>query len=134
MAEETMKRFREIFSAVLALCFLLVVTLSPSVPANAQVSGATLSGTITDASGAVIPGVMISIKNRATGVVRNVTADEAGLYTAPNLQAGAYDVTAAAPGFNTVSQTNISLTVGAQQQLNISMKVGDTAQTVEVTE
>src|SRR2546430_3314855 len=102
--------------------------------ANAQVTGATLSGTITDASGAVIPGVMISIKNRATGGVRNVTADEAGLYTAPNLQAGAYDVTAAAPGFNTVSQTNISLTVGAQQQLNISMKVGDTAQTVEVTE
>src|SRR2546423_13007367 len=88
--------------------------------ANAQVTGATLSGTITDASGAVIPGVMISIKNRDTGVNRNVAADEAGFYTAPNLLAGAYDVTAAAPGFNTVSQTNLSLAVGAQQQLNIS--------------
>src|SRR5437016_5112739 len=134
MAEDTMRRFSEMFRALLGLCVVLTITLFPSVPANAQVSGATLSGTVTDASGAVIPGVMIAIKNRATGVVRNGTADEAGFYTAPNLLAGAYDITASAPGFNTVSQANISLAVGAQQQLNISMKVGDTSQLVEVTE
>ena len=128
-----MKRFREIFSAVLALCFLLVVTFFPNVPASAQVSGATLSGTVTDASGAVIPGVMISIKNRATGIVRNLMTDEAGFYSAPNLQAGNYDVTASQAGFSTVTQSNITLTVGAQQQLNISLMVGETAQVVEVT-
>src|SRR5437870_7897014 len=134
MAEDTMRRFSEMFRALLGLCVVLTITLFPSVPANAQVSGATLSGTVTDASGAVIPGVMISIKNRSTGIVRTVMADEAGFYSAPNLQAGNYDVTASQAGFSTAVQSNIVLTVGAQQQLNISMKVGETAQLVEVTE
>src|SRR5437899_6888192 len=126
--------FSERFCSTLSLFFVLALTLFPNVPANAQVSGATLSGTVTDATGAVIPGVMISIKNRATGVVRNLATDEAGFYSAPNLQAGNYDVTASQAGFSTAVQSNIVLTVGAQQQLNISMKVGETAQLVEVTE
>src|SRR5437879_4700556 len=133
MAEVTMRGFSEMFRALLALCFFLALILFPSVAANAQVTGATLSGTVTDTSGAVIPGVMVSIKNRGTGVVRNVSSDEAGFYSAPNLQAGSYDVTASAAGFSTASQSNIPLTVGAQQQLNISMKVGETVQVVEVT-
>src|SRR3989475_6821314 len=133
MAEVTMRVFSEMFRALLALCFFLALILFPSVAANAQVTGATLSGTVTDTSGAVIPGVMVSIKNRGTGVVRNVSSDEAGLYSAQNLLAGSYDVTASAAGFSTVTQSNITLTVGAQQQLNISMKVGETAQVVEVT-
>src|SRR3989454_4174603 len=132
--EATMKGFSGAFRACLAVCFVLAFTLFPAVPTNAQVTGATLSGTVTDTSGAVIPGVTISIKNRATGVGRTVMADEAGLYSAPNLQAGGYDVTATQPGFSTVMQSNITLTVGAQQQLNITMKVGETAQVVEVTE
>src|SRR2546422_1575884 len=133
MAEVTMRGFSEMFRALLALCFFLALILFPSVAANAQVTGATLSGTVTDTSGAVIPGVMVSIKNRGTGVVRNVSSDEAGLYSAPNLLAGSYDVTASAAGFSTVTQSNITLTVGAQQQLNISMRVGETAQVIEVT-
>src|SRR5438552_7883550 len=132
-AEVTMRGFPELFRALLAVCFVLAFTLFPAVPTNAQVTGATLSGTVTDTSGAVIPGVMIAIKNRATGVVRNVSSDEAGFYSAPNLLAGGYDVTASAAGFSTVTQSNITLTVGAQQQLNISMRVGETAQVIEVT-
>src|SRR5881409_3975476 len=129
-----MRDVSEMFRVLLGLCFVLALILFPAVPTNAQVTGATLSGTVTDTSGAVIPGVTISIKNRATGVGRTVMADEAGLYSAPNLQAGGYDVTATQPGFSTVVQSNITLTVGAQQQLNITMKVGETAQVVEVTE
>src|SRR2546422_3352738 len=132
--EATMKGFSEVFRPCLAVWFVLASTLFPGVAANAQVTGATLSGTVTDTSGAVIPGVTISIKNRATGVGRTVMADEAGLYSAPNLQAGGYDVTATPPGFSTFVQSDINLTVGAQQQLNITMKVGETAQVVEVTE
>ena len=123
-----MRRLSGVFRAL-----VLAFTLFLAVPANAQVTGATLSGTVTDTSGAVIPGVMIAIKNRATGVVRNVSSDEAGFYSAPNLLAGGYDVTASAAGFSTVTQSNITLTVGAQQQLNISMRVGETAQVIEVT-
>src|SRR5262245_47854391 len=112
----------------------LALTVCPTGEARAQVSGATLSGIVTDPTGAVIPGVMISIKNRDTGIVRNLMTDEAGFYAAPNLQAGNYDVTASLAGFSTVMQSNIVLTVGAQQQLNISMKIGEAAQVVEVTE
>src|SRR3989475_407461 len=121
-------------SVVLSVFFVLALGFCWGGEARAQVSGATLSGIVTDATGAVIPGVTISIKNRATGVARTVMADEAGLYSAPNLQAGGYEVTASQPGFSTVVESNITLTVGAQQQLNITMKVGETAQVVEVTE
>src|SRR5881396_2575875 len=123
----------KVFSACLVFCLISAAALH-NMEANAQVTGATLSGTVTDTSGAVIPGVMIAIKNRATGVVRSLTTGEAGFYSAPNLQAGSYDVTASAPGFSTVAQSNITLTVAAQQQLNISLKVGEIAQIVEVTE
>src|SRR5437879_2558639 len=100
----------------------------------AQVTGATLSGTITDPSGAVIPNAQVSVRNTATGVTREVTADTAGFYSVPNLLPGNYEVTVMSPGFSTARQSNVELGVGAQQQLNISLKVGQTSQTVEVTE
>src|SRR5689334_4458076 len=109
-----------------------IAILSAS-PAYAQVSGATLSGTITDPSGAAISGAKVSITNKATGVSRDVTGDAAGLYSAPNLLPGPYDVTASASGFSTAKQSDLELTVGAQQVLNMSLRVGEVSQTVEVT-
>jgi hypothetical protein len=129
-----LRSFSKCFGAVLSVLFALALTILPAGQAHAQVTGATLSGTVTDSSGAVIPAVQVSIKNRATGVVRDVTTDEAGLYSAPNLLAGNYDVTVSKPGFGTAVQSNIALAVGAQQQLNVSLKVGETSQVVEVTE
>jgi len=117
------------FLAVI-LGFCLIVSL----PMRAQVSGATLSGTITDASGAVIVGAEISVRNTDTGIGRNTTADSAGFYTVPNLNPGPYEVKVSAKGFTTAVQSNLTLAVGAQQQLNIPMKVGETSQTVQVTE
>jgi hypothetical protein len=101
--------------------------------ANAQVSGATLSGTVSDPSGAVIAGAQITIANRQTGVSRAVTTDASGLYSAPNLLPGTYDVTVGATGFSTTKQTDIALAVGAQATLNVTMKLGESTQTVEVT-
>ncbi|PYS07901.1 MAG: hypothetical protein DMG15_28815, partial [Acidobacteria bacterium] len=109
-----------------------MMILSPGA-ALAQVAGATLSGTIRDASGAVIPGAMVSIRDTATGIVRTVGSDEAGLYTAPNLRPSIYDVTVSIPGFNTRVQSGITLTVGAQQVLDFVMQVGQTTEAVEVT-
>jgi outer membrane receptor protein involved in Fe transport len=105
-----------------------------AVQGYAQVVGATLSGTITDPSGGVIPNAQVSVRNTATGVAREVTTDAAGLYLVPNLLPGNYEVSVMSPGFSTARQSNVILEVGAQQQLNISMKVGETSQTVEVTE
>jgi hypothetical protein len=111
------------------LCFVLLAA-----SAHAQVSGATLNGTVTDSSGAVVANVQISIKNEDTGEVRTVTVDAAGFYAAPNLLPGKYDISATAPGFSTTVQNGVTLTVGAQQLLNIKMRVGQVTQTVEVQE
>ncbi len=111
----------------------LVLVLLTSIRAYAQVSGATLTGTVSDASGAVIPNAQVSVKNVATGEVRAVTTDAAGFYTAPNLLPDKYEVTVTAPGFSTEVRSGITLTVGAQQVLNITMQVGQVSQKVEVT-
>ena len=97
-------------------------------------SGATIAGTVRDASGAVIPNdARVSIKNVSTGQVRDVTTDAAGFYSAPNLLPGNYEVTITAPGFSTEVRSSITLTVGAQQLLNITMRVGQVSEKVQVT-
>jgi hypothetical protein len=101
-------------------------------PVSAQVTGATLSGTVTDQSGGVVPKAGISIKNVATGVTRAAATDPAGFYSAPNLLPGNYDITTGAPGFSSEVRTGITLTVGAQQVLNFTLQVGQVTQTVEV--
>jgi hypothetical protein len=117
---------------VISLAVVLLVTLPPYV--HAQVSGATLTGTVTDSSGAVLTNVQVSIKNQATGEVRSVTVDSAGFYSAPNLLPGVYEVTFTSIGFATTVQNGLTLTVGAQQLLNIRMKIGQINEKVEVQE
>jgi len=121
------------FTVAIFTCTALAFVLLMSVRVYAQVSGATMTGTVSDASAAVIPNAQISIKNVATGEVRDVTTDTAGFYSAPNLLPGSYEVTVSAPGFSTVVRSGISLTVGAQQLLNITMNVGQVSQKLEVT-
>src|SRR5712672_324431 len=122
-------------AGIIAIALLtFVLCIFTSIPAGAQAVGATLSGTVTDASGAVISGAEITIKDLSTGVTRTLTSDSAGYYSAPNLQPASYSVTTTATGFSTNVQTGITLSVGAQQQLNISMKVGESNQTVTVVE
>src|SRR6202171_690014 len=124
------KKIGTIAIALLAfvLCFFT------SVPAGAQAVGATLSGTVMDASGGVIAGAQISVRNTGTDVVRTLTSDSAGFYSAPNLLPGTYSVTTTAAAFSTSVQSSITLSVGAQQLVNIAMKVGEASQTVSVIE
>src|SRR3982075_3779829 len=114
--------------AVLAIVLVLHVPLSL---VYAQVAGATLSGSITDASSAALVQVQVSIKNVATEVTRVVTSDSAGFYTAPNLVPGEYRVTVVSRGFVT-SAADVTLTVGANQSLDMRMKVGGSSETIEV--
>jgi hypothetical protein len=112
---------------------VLVLSLFVSVPVYAQVAGATLSGTVIDASGAAIPQVSVSIRNVATGITTTAAANANGFYTATNLLPGSYEIKASASGFATVVRTGITLTVGAQQVLDFTLQVGQVTQTVEVT-
>src|ERR1700681_1035026 len=83
----------------LAMLLVFLVSVSLSVPVHAQGAGGTLSGAVTDPTGAVIPTAKITLKNVATGVTREISTDSAGFYIAPNLLAGEYEVTASASGF-----------------------------------
>jgi hypothetical protein len=117
---------RVVFS-VLSACLVL------GAPLHAQVAGATITGTVTDATGGVIANAQISAKNVATGVVTASTSNSDGLYTVPNLFPGEYQVTVSASGFTT-KVLAVTLTVGAQRALDVSLPVGQSKQTVEVTE
>jgi hypothetical protein len=114
---------------LLALVFLAVLLA----PAYGQVTGATLSGTVRDQSGGVLPAANVSIRNVATGVTRAVKTDTAGFYSAPNLLPGSYEITAAAPGFSSEVQNGVVLTVGAEQVLNFALQVGQVTQAIQVT-
>jgi hypothetical protein len=118
------------FNAVVTILLLSIIF---SVPARAQVAGATLSGTVTDASGSGVPNAAISIKNTATGISRDLTTDTDGFYSVPNLTPGVYEVTFSAKGFSTKVETGVTLTVGAQQSLNSALTIGQVSQRVEVT-
>ena len=121
-------------AAILATLFIFTVCAFNGTPANAQVTGATLSGTVTDPSGSVVAGAEITIKNNGTGIVRTVTTDTAGLFSAPNLIPGSYEVKITAAGFSTAVQSNLTLSVGQEQSLNVALKVGEATQSVTVEE
>jgi len=118
---------------LLSVASLVVFSLIWIGQAKAQVSGASLTGTVKDSSGGIIPNAQVAITDVATGVTRTVSTDAAGLYAAPNLLPGNYEVKVSAPGFSTKLQKGITLTVGAQQLLDVTMDVGQITQAVEVT-
>jgi hypothetical protein len=101
--------------------------------ACAQVTTGTISGVVQDASGAAIPGAMVTIKNVDTGTTRNLTTDAGGRYTAPDLTVGAYEVTAQQSGFQTEVRSGITLTVGREAVVNLGLKVGQVNERVLVT-
>jgi hypothetical protein len=103
-----------------------------SAPTRAQVVGATVSGTITDPRGDAIPGAKVSAKNLGTGVSSNTTTNATGAFSIANLNPAEYEISASAAGFST-AQTKVTLTVGAKQEVNLALKVGQVTQIVEVT-
>ena len=124
-----LRRIAALFSVMVILAIAFLVPRQ----ASAQVAGATLSGTITDPSGAAIVGAKVAILNKATGATRDITTDSAGFYSAPNLLPAPYEVTVSAPGFSTSRSSDIVLNVGAEQVMNLSLSIGQSNQTVEVT-
>ena len=117
--------------SVLCSCIIGLCLLS-SGPLRAQVAGATLSGTIDDVQGAAIPEAKVSVTNIATGVSTSTTTNFIGAYTVPNLNAGDYQVSASAPGFNT-AVAKLTLTVGQKQELSLALAVGQVVEEVDVT-
>jgi hypothetical protein len=118
---------------VRVVAFVLIAIILFPDGSRAQVVGGTLSGTITDPSGRVVPQAQILIQNVATGVERIVTTNTDGFYIAANLLPGDYQVTTSATGFNTEVKTGIVMNVGAQQTFDLILHVGTVSHRIEVT-
>jgi hypothetical protein len=130
-----MRNYRPVRNRVwlrLVASIALLFSMGLSVRLGAQVVGATLSGAITDESGAVLPGSQVAIKNSATGITRTVSTNSVGVYSAPNLIPGDYMVTISSLGF-AAETTNVTLTVGIEQVLNLTMRIGKVTENVQVT-
>jgi outer membrane receptor protein involved in Fe transport len=114
-----------------ALFFLLPLL---SVPAAAQNTTGSLSGTVTDPAGAVIAAAKVDVKNEGTGTVAHLTTNSAGVYRAAFLIPGAYTVKVQAAGFSTFEATGVQVELGREPAVNATLKVGDVGQTIEVEE
>lgn len=118
------------FAASLFSCLLLLTMAVGS--ASAQQSAA-IAGTVTDASGAAVPGATVTVKSVETGATRTLSTDNAGVYRALSLPVGNYQVQVEKQGFKTVVRNGITLVVGQQAELNMQLEVGQVAQAVTVT-
>jgi hypothetical protein len=113
---------------VVKCAFVLLLTSSS---AWAQAT-AELAGRVTDASGAVLPGVTVTATQTDTGFMRTVVTEIAGTYVMPNLPTGPYRLEASLQGFRTFAQTGIVLQVGASPTINVVLALGDVAETITV--
>lgn len=118
------KRLLLFLSALLALCPVLL---------HAQVDRGTITGTVTDASGAVIGAVQITATQTATGVAWKATSNNLGFYSLLNLPIGTYTVSFRRPGFEDLDRTGIVLETQHTVQVNAVLQVGNITQTVTVT-
>jgi len=116
----------------LARCFFLLLLVFST--GFAQESTGTISGTVTDPSGAVIPQASIVITNVQTGVVRKETTNSSGLFVVTNLAVGNYGLTAEAHGFKKFEATQIRLDVNDRLTIPVHLEIGGTTETVSVNE
>jgi hypothetical protein len=121
-------KFRK-WVGVLCACVLMTVTGVNRLHAQATAS---IVGTVTDSSGAAMPGATVQVKNVGTGATQNATTDAAGRFRAPDLTIGNYEVQASNPGFQTVVHRGITLTVGSEPVVDFTLPVGQAQQTVTV--
>lgn len=94
---------------------------------------ATITGTVTDTSGAIIPGVEVTIANTGTGQSRSLVTNDVGRYYAPALNPGNYTVSGSLTGFEVVVRSGITLTVGAEVVINLTLTPGQISEKIEVT-
>jgi outer membrane receptor protein involved in Fe transport len=117
-------------ASIAMLISLLMFLLAPA--SGAQVTTADVVGKVTDASGAVVPGAMVTVTNLGTNIARAVTADERGDYVVNLLPIGRYSVRVEVGGFKTFT-AELTLVAGDRARVDTRMEVGTTSETVQIT-
>ena len=125
MRSNTMSRFFAV--ALLAHLGLLAVA-----PAQTTLVNATVVGTVTDETGAVIPGVAVKITNAGTNISQETTTDSEGRYRIANLQPGDYQITSEITGFRTAVLKGLKLEVNQTARYDITLRVGQISEKLEV--
>ena len=115
-----------------AFALVLAGLLYPRL-ASAQFDSATVLGAVVDASGAVVPGATVTLRNADTGITATTVTDTQGNFQFLNVRIGTYSVRAELQGFSAAVADNIAVTVNARQRVDLTMKVGDIGETVQVT-
>ncbi|HTW67023.1 MAG TPA: carboxypeptidase regulatory-like domain-containing protein [Bryobacteraceae bacterium] len=110
-----------------------MLLLALTVPAFAQTTSGELTGTVYDATGAVVPDATVTATNQSTGVVSTATTTAGGQYRINNLLVGTYDLAVTAAGFTKSEVKNVAVTLNQLATANITLQVGQAAQTVEVS-
>jgi len=115
------------------VCLLLLAMALCPLVLFGQRTTATISGAVTDPSGAVVPNAKVTATNTATGAVSRVNANSSGFYVISSLQPGPYHLEVAGTGFQSYEQTGIILHVAEEVSVNIALKLGSSTQKITVT-
>ena len=115
-----------------ALVSLALLVTAGTTSLFGQGVNGTISGTVTDPSGASVANATVEVKNRATQVTRSVKTNAQGRYSVPELIVGSYDVRVTLQGFQTSVQTGIPVVVGAERVVDVTLQIGQAQQTVTV--
>ena len=113
---------------------VLFVFLIPAIAFNAQVVGGTISGTIVDVGGAVIPGADVTIHNQETGGERHLLSNDAGTFAAFSIPVGVYSITVTRDGFAPQTRTGVGLTVGQAIRIDLTLHTGKVSEQITVTD
>src|SRR5205085_9020678 len=117
---------------LLGVCGVVLMLACAVQSVGAQTVVGRISGTIKDATGAVIPGATVSVTNASTNLVRTATADGEGFYTLTNLPVGTYMVSAESQGFKRAEQAGVALTADARLTIDLTLEPGQVTETVQV--
>jgi len=121
-------------SSSFAVACVTAIALVTGSAGLAQVSGGTISGSVRDSSERAIAGAHVSVRNSETAILRSVTADNDGIYTAPNLVAGTYQVSASKEGFATLVRSGVLATVGFEEVIDFKLNPGEVRTKIEVSD
>src|SRR5580704_12024855 len=114
-------------------CTLLACLLLTALMALAQVGNGTITGTVSDPAGAVVPGAKVDARNTETGVAYSGVSTTSGNFTIPDLPVGTYSVTVTVTGFKTYTHTNLIMAAAGTLREDIPLQVGASSESVTVT-
>jgi len=127
------EKLHRILLAVFVTVAPVVAIAFGSAPAGAQIVGGTINGTISDSTGAAVPGATVTVRQIDTGATRTLVTGSDGRYAAPSVPVGPYSVSAVHDGFQPEEQTGIVLSIGQSVQVNFTLGVSTVRETVVVS-